>query len=519
MGANPVGGVCPPGPPLNKDRFDDGGFVYDPPPAKWAAGLPVTVTFNICSDYARIRDAAGGRYQQNNPDRLVYVNGFFDWNGDGDFDDPGEHTVSVGKALDRIFRNGSQLPVIPPVTSCAPFEHEFIAAGPAPPWIRWRLDYGENLTINNPLPLFGSDPAAPVPFAARAQGIVQFGEVEDYIIERSARWFFTPFRAGIYVVAATLLDGTTKTVFEGIAVAGQTLSGPLPKGTVSYVYIDQDVVITETNLGVITGSPGLLSPVNLGTGLFSLIGLQDFSAPLLSNDTVNLFVGVDLAEWLRNPTICNGGEVFGFVDGKSPALPGFIVGTSKVNFSPEKGWVTENPLTGPASVIGCKDGAALRESEPFRFTGLAHGVERGENRGGLRITERFTLDGASDLSTSVVTIDRLLNEVGGAGELVDGLPITLSASPSSNTNSAIYETPAGVFPRLRMTIAKRGGNQFNFRLDGVDATIDSPLQCPTTNLTTTFTIDDGINPPQAVTTERPWRCFKRGDKFEYLRTP
>jgi len=200
-------------------------------------------------------------------------------------------------------------------------------------------------------------------------------------------------------------------------------------------------------------------------------------------------------------------------------LPGFIVGTSKITFSPEKGWVTENSHTGPASVIGCKDGAALPESEPSRFTGLAHGVERGENRGGLRITERFTLDGTIDLSTSVVTIDRLLNEVGGAGELVDGLPITLSASPSSNTNSAIYETPAGVFPRLRMTIAKRGGNQFNFRLDGVDATIDSPLQCPTTNLTTTFTIEDGINPPQAVTTERPWRCSKRGDKFEYLRTP
>ncbi len=39
-----------------------------------------------------VADAAGGRYSPE-PERQIYLNAWFDWNGDGDWDDPEEHAV------------------------------------------------------------------------------------------------------------------------------------------------------------------------------------------------------------------------------------------------------------------------------------------------------------------------------------------------------------------------------------------------------------------------------------------
>jgi hypothetical protein len=153
------------------------------------------------------------------------------------------------------------------------------------------------------------------------------------------------------------------------------------------------------------------------------------------------------------------------------------------------------------------------------FTGKAHGVGLGA-RGGIGITGIFTFDGALDLSPpgATVTITSLFNEVGGAGEVVTNIPLTLFADPRNIASVARFKTPVGVLPIAKVTIGALSGGRFTFRVDVAKATIVPPSLCPTTttNLTTTFTID-GVNPPVVVTTTRPWLCFGAGNK--YLKSP
>jgi hypothetical protein len=144
----------------------------------------------------------------------------------------------------------------------------------------------------------------------------------------------------------------------------------------------------------------------------------------------------------------------------------------------------------------------------------------GKNRAGVAIVGIFTSDGAIDLSASAatVTIESLFNEVGGAGEVVAGLPpLTLFADSRNNANVARFNTPVGTLPIAKVTIGAKGGGRFTLRVDVAKATIEPPSLCPTTDLTTSFTINDGVNPPVVVTTTQPWLCFGTGNR--YLKSP
>jgi hypothetical protein len=163
----------------------------------------------------------------------------------------------------------------------------------------------------------------------------------------------------------------------------------------------------------------------------------------------------------------------------------------------------------------------IEQGEVTSFTGRAHGVGMGAKTAGVAIIGIFTFDGAIDLSAfpATVTLTSLFNEVGGAGEVVANLPLTLLADSRNNANVARFNTPVGTLPIAKVTIGAKGGGRFTFRVDVAKATsVDVakativPPSCPTTNLTTSFTI-----PPVTVTTEQPWRCFGAGNK--YLKSP
>jgi len=187
---------------------------------------------------------------------------------------------------------------------------------------------------------------------------------------------------------------------------------------------------------------------------------------------------------------------------------------------------SQRPILIMADIFGMVDmktGAATFMIETTfvkvdRFTGKAHGVGLGE-RGGAGITGRFTSGGSIGLGadSATVTITSLFNEAVGAGEVVANLPLTLVADPRNNANVGIFKTPPGSLPIAEITIGALGRGRFNFRLNVSKSTIAVPNECPTTDLTTSFTIDDGVNPPVVVTTEKPWRCFGTGNR--YLRTP
>ena len=155
----------------------------------------------------------------------------------------------------------------------------------------------------------------------------------------------------------------------------------------------------------------------------------------------------------------------------------------------------------------------------------------------VNVVGRSGLAGPVNLASSRLTIESLLDEVGGGvGELAKGLggadilPITLVARPGSTANAAIFETPARSRPILRIEIKNRdpgkGLPEFTLRLDR--ATIPAfPVLCagssPATHLATSFKVDDGVNPPVVMSTVRAWRCSdligRDPQKPRSLRTP
>lgn len=128
--------------PANSDA-DDGVNLQGP----YARGTTAQLGYLV-----RVTDASSSRYGPE-PARQIWVHGFADWNGDGDFDDPGE----------ALFATGIDASTFPAGRNQQDFTASFLV--PDQPlaaviWFRIRLDHGENL--------------------ASPYGSAAFGEVEDW---------------------------------------------------------------------------------------------------------------------------------------------------------------------------------------------------------------------------------------------------------------------------------------------------------------------------------------------------
>jgi subtilisin family serine protease len=198
-------------PLANEDLADEplgpgnGGFGLTPRPP-WAPGAIVGVTYTVCSDYFGVADADGGRYVGGNPDRSIFVNGWFDLNGDGRFGPDellvrdvisADPTPGLPVAPGYPNANNNFHPVLPPPTapvvfppqrSCHTIGSSFVVPPPGavnppydpparPPWSRFRLDYGEDIGLNDPGPEFLRDRNLPV---VGQRQWARFGEVEDF---------------------------------------------------------------------------------------------------------------------------------------------------------------------------------------------------------------------------------------------------------------------------------------------------------------------------------------------------
>jgi subtilisin family serine protease len=196
-------------------------FAFFPPPP-WPAGMFVDLQFLVSTYYWGVPDAEGGRYQPFPiaPNRVIYINGFFDWNPpDGDWDCPGpfldDHVLSfaidpfVGVTpISPLVVGGVVVPIGAIVPPNAPFLTQtillvHITFGPIPlhkhmvmpRWFRFRLDYGENVGIQNPNPVIPPPPVLAPPPAVPGFMMDQqlpiwlpsyrarFGEVEDFTLQ------------------------------------------------------------------------------------------------------------------------------------------------------------------------------------------------------------------------------------------------------------------------------------------------------------------------------------------------
>ena len=147
-----------------------------------------------------------------------------------------------------------------------------------------------------------------------------------------------------------------------------------------------------------------------------------------------------------------------------------------------------------------------------QFNGRVIGVGASQENATVEIVGSFTSPTDLDLNASTLTITNLLNEQAGGGELVNGLPIVLTAVPRSRRKLAQFVDRSR--PNIvSVTILDAGSGTFTFRIKVNDATINSPQNCSPTRLTTSFRLEASSEASIVVSTARPWSCFGPSNRF------
>jgi PEP-CTERM motif len=182
-------------------------------------------------------------------------------------------------------------------------------------------------------------------------------------------WSYIPFRNGTIMVEYSYPNDANQ----------PALPAPLPVLKDSPVPPEQrrevrskpnnevptDIVITyrgssstQTTLAFLAGDIGGLEKLDLSLGTDFFVGLDEFIAPMLFNETQDLFVSIDLVQWLGFPTAYNPFDTFVITAGGNDLLPGFLVSTSPIAFT-TSGFVTDSPFTGMVQVVGNIDGQVM----------------------------------------------------------------------------------------------------------------------------------------------------------------
>ncbi len=143
---------------VDNDLFDDGVIIWgDLVPGGW---LMTTVTISTSGQ--------PGRYVAANPNQWMYLNAWVDWNRDGDWADAGEKIIGAGAPVLGV--DAFVGPATPIYGTRIP---EWVK--PCDTWLRFRLDYGEDVGTRG-----AAQPAWTDPSLLEYKGQAAFGEVEDW---------------------------------------------------------------------------------------------------------------------------------------------------------------------------------------------------------------------------------------------------------------------------------------------------------------------------------------------------
>jgi PEP-CTERM motif-containing protein len=167
------------------------------------------------------------------------------------------------------------------------------------------------------------------------------------------------------VVNEGQLAGNTKKDLNKLkTVPGQTLA--------SYEITASGSPTTHTTLAFLGEVDGIFSELDLAAAIHLFVGLNEYLVPMLRNDSIpELFVAVDLVQWLSFPTPFQPFDVFDFVNGVSDSAPGFLVATSEITLGPA-GYQSANLATGQFFAAGIIDGRVV--PEPGTWLLLAAGL-------------------------------------------------------------------------------------------------------------------------------------------------
>jgi len=133
----------------------------------------------------------------------------------------------------------------------------------------------------------------------------------------------------------------------------------------------------------------------------------------------------------------------------------------------------------------------------------------------IQIAENFTFFGNINLQTATLTVISVLQEVGGAGELLQGVPVTLNYAGTDPNDGPFFSPPGNPAFRFNVKIQDPQQGTWTSKLRIDNGVIPNyPTNCTfvnsnnyRTNITTTFRINpSGGGSPLAVTTTQSWQC-------------
>ena len=118
-----------------------------------------------------------------------------------------------------------------------------------------------------------------------------------------------------------------------------------------------DPYSTQMKMSFLVESAGSLAEGDLALWTEHFTENTEFLVPMLfdADETLNLFVAVDLTQWLSFPTSYNIGDQLTITNGTSTLLPGFLFGTAPPLLGPN-GYESSALFTGDAIILAEADG-------------------------------------------------------------------------------------------------------------------------------------------------------------------
>ncbi|PWV64438.1 hypothetical protein [Plasticicumulans acidivorans] len=182
----------------------------------------------------------------------------------------------------------------------------------------------------------------------------------------SVQHSFETTTPGKLSVSAGYEDATSTSVLPQTPVTpGGTQKGLLPQNgelfPTDFTSTFEGRHTTQTTMAFVAGDDLGLSKLELGTGMQLFPDIARVLMPVLASDGQDLFVSIDLFEWMNALPLVDIFDMFDFTDGRNDALPGILVSNTPIVFSALNGFETDNPYSGTAQVINFMDLELLPE--------------------------------------------------------------------------------------------------------------------------------------------------------------
>ena len=255
-----------------------------------------------------------------------------------------------------------------------------------------------------------------------------------------------------------------------------------------------------------------------GTWLRTNDGGVSFTAVLPKQEPCSILAENKVCEWDQAPSTTMTNLLFNSISDTCTYQPGttnaWVYGLCSLGLGLEgwdvngildnkNGWnfLTRagNPVPGPEGSVNGAEASAV-------------GTPR---QGRLKLSAEIPLLDPLDLRTAVLTLEALLQEVNGAGELVndqtgtDLSPLVLLPPPGARETEAEFTTPRGRLPQVKVRL-KVEGEVLKVRLQVDRASIESPGKCagsnPATRLHLKLRVDDGVDTPVELVSREHWAC-------------